>query len=165
MRSDSPGDELSTGRRSWGSTSARRLGTESGVSCADLNSADRVPDVSIELPHDLSAPRMAREIVADAARDGGSAPESVCDARLAVSELVSNAVLHGAEPVHLDLWMEPTRLRVEVTDMASAAATFFQPLGKVGGFGLELVAGIAVAWGVEFRPSEHTKTVWFEMRP
>jgi anti-sigma regulatory factor (Ser/Thr protein kinase) len=165
MRSDSPGDELSTGRRSWGSTTGSRLGTDSGVSCADLNAADRVPDVSIELPHDLTAPRMARRIVADAARGGGSKPESVCDARLAVSELVSNAVLHGAEPVHLDLWIEPSRLRVEVSDTASAAATFFQPLGKVGGFGLELVAGVAAAWGVEFRPSEHTKTVWFEMRP
>ncbi len=83
-----------------------------------------------------------------------------------MSELVSNAVLHGAEPVHLDLWIEPSRLRVEVTDAAWASQTFFQPrLGKVGGFGLELVADVAAAWGVEFRPADHTKTVWFEMQP
>jgi anti-sigma regulatory factor (Ser/Thr protein kinase) len=130
----------------------------------DSISAIPAADLSVRLPHDLTAPRLARQLVGDLAHDRGSGSEAVFNARLAVSELVSNAVLHGAEPMSLDLWLRPERLRVEVTDAASTAEAFFRPSGCRGGFGLGIVAGVADAWGVDFRPAGQTTTVWFEMR-
>src|SRR5947199_10561738 len=92
---------------------------------------------------------------------GGAKPDAVAAACTVVSELVANAVVHGSEPIKLELRLHEDTLRVEVCDgdpklhavMADSAA----PDGR-GGRGLRIVSAFARAWGV--RAYEHGKFVW-----
>lgn len=92
--------------------------------------------------------------------------ENAADAvLLLVSELVTNAILHGgataADALSLELSVLPDAIRVEVHDpgggdVVSGAA---DP-DREGGWGLVLLDSIADRWGVESEP-EHA--VWFEL--
>ncbi|MFB8771422.1 SpoIIE family protein phosphatase [Streptomyces broussonetiae] len=87
------------------------------------------------------------------------------DAMVAVSELVTNAVVHAGTEVALACRLEPDTgaLVVEVTDRhpsrplreGSAEPSYEAP---EQGRGLRLVAALADAWGVSYRRG--TKTVW-----
>lgn len=86
------------------------------------------------------------------------------DAELAVSELVSNAVLHGRKPLEVVLSLDATRLRVEVHDGSSTGPAFSMlDAAAVTGRGLVLVASCTDRWGVE--PTPRGKAVWFEVGP
>lgn len=126
---------------------------------------DQTPHVAIELPADSTAPSSARRAIADAIGKGALPHELVEDARLIVSELATNAVMYGAPPQQLRVWTEPGRIRVEVADASPRSDRFFGPTDSVGGFGLQIVAALASAWGIEFHPDDDGKIVWFEMRP
>jgi len=104
-------------------------------------------------------------------------------AELAVSELVTNAVLHGEAPYHLQLRGTPEHPRFEVHDASTTAP---QPSTPGGGFdidrldldlldaldeeqlaaittvgrGLDIVARSSAAWGAVIE--EDGKAVWFE---
>jgi anti-sigma regulatory factor (Ser/Thr protein kinase) len=87
-------------------------------------------------------------------------------AELAVSELVSNAVLHAHTPFALTVRTMPTgRVRIEVSDSSPAP---LQPrhfdVAATTGRGLQLVARLSFNWGIEERDREQGpgKTVWFE---
>lgn len=86
----------------------------------------------------------------------------VDDAELAVSELVTNAVLHGRAPITLLLRLHADRLRVEVGDGSPVSPSFsmLDPTA-VTGRGLMLISATADGWGVDPRPDG--KTVWFEL--
>jgi anti-sigma regulatory factor (Ser/Thr protein kinase) len=78
-----------------------------------------------------------------------------------VSELVSNAVLHGAEPVELTLRSELDEITLEVADGDPAVNDVRSPAVNertIGGKGLLIVASLADRWGI--RPSPPGKTVW-----
>lgn len=122
----------------------------------------------VVLPVDRHAATRARE-----ALDAAVPPElgqRADDARLAVSEVVTNAVLHGGlgldDTIRVVFETDATTLRVEVeqrTD-APAAAISAPPspdLDSVGGFGLMLVSRVVDDWGVERGPPGR---VWFELR-
>jgi PAS domain S-box-containing protein len=90
------------------------------------------------------------------------------EARLIVSELVTNAVRHGSHDEgafgagRLRVWVRPGRLRVEVTSPGSfehppASAL---PLAE-GGRGLQIVRALAVNFGMDHTESE--STVWAEV--
>lgn len=89
---------------------------------------------------------------------GGRADE----ARLAVSELVTNAVLHGRSPIELTLRLTQDCLHVQVRDSNPVSPSFgmLDPTA-VTGRGLLLISASADRWGVE--PHAHGKTVWFEL--
>lgn len=72
-------------------------------------------EVSVTLPGDASAPGLARSVVRDELHrwDLGVL---VDDAQLAVSELVTNALLHGLPPVLLGLRHQATAVRIDVSD-------------------------------------------------
>jgi serine phosphatase RsbU (regulator of sigma subunit)/anti-sigma regulatory factor (Ser/Thr protein kinase) len=86
------------------------------------------------------------------------------DALVVVSELVTNAVVHAGTDVDVVLRMEETgTLVVEATDQHPSRApgntdpeTPHDPAEY--GRGLRLVAALAEAWGITYRPG--TKTVW-----
>ncbi|MFF6865333.1 SpoIIE family protein phosphatase [Streptomyces ardesiacus] len=86
------------------------------------------------------------------------------DALVVVSELVTNAVVHAGTDVEVGLQVEDTgTLVVEVADQHPSRAprggdleTPHEPAEY--GRGLRLVAALAEAWGVTYRPG--TKTVW-----
>lgn len=86
-------------------------------------------------------------------------------AELVVSELVDNAVRHARTAAALTLERGHRGLRIAVRDTASAEGFGPLPLypveGRRVGRGLELVARLTTAWGVE--PHPVGKTVWAEI--
>lgn len=113
----------------------------------------------LELTRDAHAPAAARRAIDELSAACDAA--TVADARLLVSELVSNGVQHGGGDtitVHFDLDRAGI-LRCEVIDDGGG----FVPRGRegrlVGGWGLDLVEQIAESWGVR----EGSTHVWFEL--
>lgn len=115
--------------------------------------------IRLELPRDEYAPGAAREAI-DELRPALDA-HTRSQARLLVSELVTNSVRHGSgdHVVVLVDGDDPGVLHCEVVDDGEG----FVPRGRgertVGGWGLELVEQIASSWGVR----EGSTHVWFEL--
>lgn len=92
-----------------------------------------------------------------------SAAEVDCDTvALLVSEVATNALIHGVGEVRLRVVPSPGGVRIEVLDGSPTAptrraATEFDE----GGRGIALVEALSSAWGSE--PTEHGKKVWFEV--
>lgn len=82
---------------------------------------------------------------------------------MVISELVTNAITHGAGTVRLSLEAQRDVVRVEVSDSGSSSP---HPLpldpDGVGGRGLRIVEAIAPRWGVQ--EDGKGKTVWAEVR-
>lgn len=102
----------------------------------------------------------ARALVAELLR--AEPAETTTNALLVVTELVTNAVLHGVPPVTLRVLSLPGRVRVEVEDDGRTLPLTSprRPDGMTGR-GLELVATVSMAWGVE--PRREGKVVWAEV--
>jgi anti-sigma regulatory factor (Ser/Thr protein kinase) len=86
-------------------------------------------------------------------------------ARLGVSELVTNAILHASSPILVRLGGTPVHPRVEVHDAsteppAARDMTDDDRLLATIGRGLSIVATYSRTWGAEMSPSG--KVVWFE---
>jgi anti-sigma regulatory factor (Ser/Thr protein kinase) len=91
-------------------------------------------------------------------------PELVECAELGVSELVTNALLHGAPPIQVRVRGTREHPRVEVRDGSREAPVLPTPeaddnLLLTFGRGLSIVARCSDAWGAEIE--EDGKTVWF----
>jgi serine phosphatase RsbU (regulator of sigma subunit)/anti-sigma regulatory factor (Ser/Thr protein kinase) len=85
------------------------------------------------------------------------------DAELLVTELVTNAVLHGAMPVALRLICLDDRIRLEVEDTGRAVPVLVQQSNDaMTGRGLALVAALATAWGIDPSP-RGGKIVWVDL--
>ena len=83
-------------------------------------------------------------------------------ARLLVSELVTNAVLHARTDVDLVVRLVPRGIRIEVEDQSAAAPVVRRYEDEaMTGRGLALVDQLASRWGVE--PGDGGKAVWFEL--
>jgi anti-sigma regulatory factor (Ser/Thr protein kinase) len=90
-------------------------------------------------------------------------PAIVPDAKLLVSELITNAVKYGGEG---DLLLQlrsdhEQHLRIEVVDQGSGFVPVARnrPATDVGGWGLHLVETLTDRWGVH----EGSTHVWFEI--
>jgi serine phosphatase RsbU (regulator of sigma subunit)/anti-sigma regulatory factor (Ser/Thr protein kinase) len=84
------------------------------------------------------------------------------DAEQLVSELVTNAILHGAAPVTVRLLRAERGVRVEVEDASRAFPVLSRPsTDTMTGRGLSLVAALAREWGVTESPGG--KVVWAEL--
>lgn len=95
----------------------------------------------------------------------GASPTIAGDVALVVSELLTNAALHGDGPVELVLSLiGQAVLRIEVADAHPGVPQPRQPHqpGVPGGHGLHIVAKLCDAWGVD--PRADGKTVWSEIR-
>lgn len=82
---------------------------------------------------------------------------------LLVSELVTNALLHGRPPLELRVARHDHSVRVEVHDAAGnqPPSLEFPPLDAPHGRGIEIVAALSSRWGSA--PSPRGKFVWFEV--
>jgi anti-sigma regulatory factor (Ser/Thr protein kinase) len=101
-----------------------------------------------EFPRSSRAPAEARRMV-----DGlGLDPDTAEAVRLAVSELVSNAVMHGTGTIAVGLGTDEEGVHVSVSDDGVGFTPSGEPVmpapDSAGGRGLALVAMISIRWGV-----------------
>jgi anti-sigma regulatory factor (Ser/Thr protein kinase) len=114
---------------------------------------------TLPLPHDGKSASVARRFVRQfGAEHDLSETDVEC---LIATELVSNAVRHGAEPVELTLQREGVEVTIEVADgdprfddVRIRAVDKSRP----GGRGLRIVGSLAKRWGT--RPFRSGKQVW-----
>ena len=110
-----------------------------------------------ELPRSPESITTARRLVdAHATRLD---PQQRHDAALMVSELVTNAIVHGVGTISLRIDVEAAVLRVEVSDEGNVAVAPSPTPGAHGGWGLRIVDRLADDWGVL---AGSTK-VWFRL--
>jgi PAS domain S-box-containing protein len=107
-----------------------------------------------QLPGTPSSIGRARRLAVQTCRLWGVGPRSV---ELVVSELVSNAVLHGWGAVGLRLRHDGDTLHVEVEDANPTPPVRVERRDAPGGFGLDVVGELA-QWG--WRSHGAGKTVW-----
>lgn len=81
------------------------------------------------------------------------------DAVLMVSELVTNAVLHGVGAISLRVDAEADTVRIEVADEGNAVLAPSREPSAYGGWGLRIIEQLADDWGVL---AGSTK-VWFRL--
>ena len=82
---------------------------------------------------------------------------------LVVSELVTNACIHGGDPMSLHLEISGSRVRVEVEDSAADRPDVQSPTDRdPGGRGLLIVDSLSQVWGVE-GTATGGKVVWAEV--
>jgi len=95
-------------------------------------------------------------------------PDIIENAQLLVSEIVTNAVRHGAGEICLTIRLDPPGIGVAVTDTGDALPTVPStppPDDQPSGRGLLIVDAVASEWGVSPRWPPPGKTVWFDVRP
>jgi anti-sigma regulatory factor (Ser/Thr protein kinase) len=110
-----------------------------------------------------TAARHARRLVGQWLEGIECADETKHHVVLAVSELVSNAVIHARSPSTLSATIEDDRLRIEVDDQdPTTKPQRVESPGSIGGFGLRIVDEIGDAWGWSQLP--RGKRIWLEVR-
>jgi anti-sigma regulatory factor (Ser/Thr protein kinase) len=121
-------------------------------------------ELSRRLAADDDAPRAARALMEELGAPIAKLDEERRqDLEVVLSELVSNAVVHGAgSEVSVSFALSTRTLRIEVADdgtepFDSSAA---RPRPGEGGWGLKVVDAFTDRWGIELRP--HT-VAWCEV--
>jgi len=123
---------------------------------------DGVSRASFILQRDPTEVRQARQHVARAC--DGLARDLVEIAQLLATELVTNALDHGAGEITLGITRSERDLRVDVGDTAPGRPrASVPPQDQTRGRGMLLVESMAAAWGVE-PPAGNGKRVWFRLR-
>ena len=114
-------------------------------------------------PAEFTAPAAARRLLTDTLRLAGHDGDLLDDARLVITELAANAVLHARSPFTVSIRTRNSTVRIFVRDESrvepsvreGSSATAFS------GRGMQLVAALASRWGVD-RTSDG-KVIWAEL--
>jgi two-component sensor histidine kinase len=116
----------------------------------------------VEFARSSRAPAEARRMVDALAIDATTAQA----VRLAVSELVSNAVMHGTGVIAVGIGVDAEGVHVTVSDngigFTPSGRPVMPPPESPGGRGLALVAMLSARWGV--LPGDPTE-VWCVIAP
>ncbi|MEU4446481.1 ATP-binding protein [Actinosynnema sp. NPDC050801] len=116
-------------------------------------SEEPVLELMGDVPNLVEARRWTGEVLADLTED------EIADAKLVVSELVTNAYEHGQHPLHLRLRRLGDLIRIEVTDLSPQVPTVgHSSVRLTRGRGMLLVDKLTRQWGAV----RHAvgKTVW-----
>ncbi|MEV7970396.1 ATP-binding protein [Sphaerisporangium sp. NPDC088356] len=111
------------------------------------------------LARDLSSITEAREVVGRALMACGYRGEHD-QVVLVVSELVTNALIHGAGTPVLRLSCDESRVRLEVSDTNAEMPRPREPDAE-GGWGLHVIEELTTGWGAS--PRVDGKVVWCEL--
>jgi anti-sigma regulatory factor (Ser/Thr protein kinase) len=107
--------------------------------------------------------REARRVVRDALAEVGE-PALVPSAELAVSELVTNAILHAATTVELTIEVTAASITVRVRDWHDRLPVQRDPADTAtNGRGLAIVAAVSDDHGIDVQQPSG-KAVWFRLR-
>jgi anti-sigma regulatory factor (Ser/Thr protein kinase) len=116
------------------------------------------------LPADARSVREARTVVRAVISESSLVDREEWGERaaLAVSELVTNAIVHAGTSIELRVHLSEHSLRVEIADQNThSPATRSHALTAVTGRGLHLVESSVDRWDIETHADG--KTVWFEI--
>ena len=124
-------------------------------------------EVTRELSADIGELAQTRKWLESALREAGVAPELVRAARLLSSELITNALVHGAAPITTTarvseqgtVWIGVFDSGVDRPEIKSPEPT------ALSGRGVMFLDKLAHAWGVDDADDGPGKTVWFELKP
>ncbi len=120
-------------------------------------------DTSKTVPPDPRSVRDLRRFVHHTLTEAGVSAESVDDAVLLTSEVVSNVVLHASTPAEVRMTVDGQRVRIDVTDGSGRLPEIRMfDFVSASGRGLAILAALAAAWGIEPLPGRG-KRVWFEL--
>lgn len=124
---------------------------------------------TFELPAQAVSVSDARNRAFERLLQWGFAPEVCRTARLVVSELFTNAVLHtDSDRIGCLLYVADGQIRIEVRDQGSYASTpvlRFPRADEERGRGLQLIETLTQAWGVESAGLGLGHIVWAVIRP
>lgn len=110
--------------------------------------ATRERSVSYRYNRDLTVPSQAREDTGTALFTWGLAKDDIEAVQLIVSELVTNAIRHGAGPIGTCVTYERGILHVEVHDDGPGRPVRRQPTAKdESGRGLAVIDGLVDLYG------------------
>lgn len=116
---------------------------------------------STVLSADVSSARVARRFVDDTLA-GWQVADVLDTAQLLVSEVVTNAVVHGRSEAEVAVRLLDDRVRVEVVDRGDMPVRRRDAEDEeTSGRGMALVEALSMAWGIDDLPVG--KMVWFEV--
>lgn len=117
----------------------------------------------VQLPAEPQAAPMGRRWLRAVLEDWTVPWETVDDAVLCLSEVVTNAVIHAGTPSLVTAEMDERRLVVSVTDAGRRGSARPVPSSSddVRGRGLAVVAAVSTAWNSEARADG--SIVWFQL--
>jgi anti-sigma regulatory factor (Ser/Thr protein kinase) len=128
-------------------------------------SAQGVELGKLRLPTQTAAPKIARDLVNAVVRAAGVDEDVAYRARVATSELVTNALCHGipGDDVSVGIRRIGDLLHVVIADTSSDIPQLCHPQGLAeGGYGLLLVGDITDDCG--YRITKPGKEVWFSLK-
>jgi anti-sigma regulatory factor (Ser/Thr protein kinase) len=115
----------------------------------------------LDLPPGVQAPKEARDAVESMLREWGFQQRDWLElARVVVSELVTNATVHGGGCLRLEVQVDGREVTIRASDAASAVPRRRVP-GPQGGYGLALIEALVPRWGVD--EHEQGKQVWVQL--
>ena len=119
-------------------------------------------DHHCDLPAAPEAAGLARRLVRETVLEAG-ALDVLDDAILVMSELATNAVRYGAEPIVARATVRDDTLILAVEDARASDLPYPRVLTATepNGRGMHLVAAMAARWGWD--RSAHAKIVWAEL--
>jgi anti-sigma regulatory factor (Ser/Thr protein kinase) len=122
---------------------------------------DDTLQLEVELPRAKAAPTMARSVLRFLCAHR-VADDLLIDAELLISELATNALVHGEGDITLRAGLDEDRVWAEIVDQGGGFRRALRDRERapeqIGGWGLGLVDVLASRWGVD-----DDARVWFEL--
>lgn len=112
------------------------------------------------LPPTVRSPALARAYC-DGVLESSGHDERSAEARLIVSELVTNALLHAGTELDVNVVVGEEAIRIEVTDAGVDLPQLWAGDDDTSGRGLPIIEALSCAWGVVELGAG--KTVWCEL--